>query len=310
MDEEAADVTYNPKALQDLGAFWKKQGGVNLGVVGNAAHTKGYHLGKDRIFDGSGPGIGYQDYSVQTSRDKIGLTNAAAGIDLGKLNGSYANLRTFSKWLVAQARKNATGTNQMREIIYSPDGRTVLRWDRQRGYASAPRTGEADASHLTHTHISWYRDTEKQDHRPIFAPYFAPPPKPPEDPTMPTITSYIPGQIAVLKGTSNVRTAPVLSASTLIRTVPATKTETWEITGWVKGDVDPEGGSDQWVCRWSAGRWEYTAKSNLTSGPSAPGDSTPYDKAAVEAAAKAGAKAGYNEALDVAVRTVTAIPKK
>jgi hypothetical protein len=42
------------------------------------------------------------------------------------------------------------------------------------------------------------------------------------------------------------------------------------VTGWTKGDVDPDGGSDQWLVRWSGGRWEYTAKSNVTAGPAAP----------------------------------------
>jgi hypothetical protein len=305
-------MTYNPQSLRDLGTYWTKNGGVNLGVVGNTAHTKGYHLGKDRIYDGSGPGLGDRDYSVQTTRDKKGLTDAASAIDLGRLNGSYVQLRTFSKWLVSQARKNAAGTSMMREIIYSPDGKTVLRWDRQRGYASAPRTGEADSSHLTHTHISFYRDTEKKDKRPIFAPYFTPvPPKPPEDPSMPTLTSYVPGHIAVLKATSNVRTSPEIQGTTnLIRTVPAGKTETWEVTGWVKGGVDPESGSDKWICRWYGNRWEYTAESNIPGGVVEPTDSTPYSKADLDAAVAASAKTNYNAALDAATKAVAGIPRK
>lgn len=299
-------MTYSPKTLQDLGTYWTRQGGVNLGVVGNTAHTKGYHLGKDRIFDGSGPGIGTSDYSVQTARDKAGLTNAASAIDLGKLDGSYANLRTFSKWLVAQARKNAPGTRDLREIIYSPDGKTVLRWDRQRGYASAPRPGEADASHLTHTHISFYRDSEGRDKRPIFAPYFAPPPpKPPEDPPMPTLTSYIPGQVATVKGTANIRTAPAVTA-TLIRTVPAGSTEVWIVTGWCKGGVDADTGSDLWLTRWSGGRWEYTAKGNISAGPAVPPDTSPFTKADVDKASAA----GFNEGLTKAGAAVAAVPRK
>ena len=60
----------------------------------------------------------------------------------------------------------------VREIIYSPDGQRVLRWDRERGASSMPRPGEADASHLTHTHVSFYRDSEHRDKVPLFAPYF------------------------------------------------------------------------------------------------------------------------------------------
>jgi hypothetical protein len=49
-----------------------------------------------------------------------------------------------------------------------------------------------------------------------------------------------------------------------------TTAERWVVTCWVKGDVDPDGGSDQWLARWNAGRWEYTAKSNASAGPTAP----------------------------------------
>jgi hypothetical protein len=187
-------MTYNPDSLKELGAYWTAQGGVNLGVVGNTAHTQGYHLGKDRIYDGSGPGIGDNDYSVKTARDKAGLTNAASAIDLGRLDGSLKALRMFSTWLVAEARKNAPGTSDLREIIYSPDGATVLRWDRQRGYSSAPRTGEADDSHLTHTHISWYRDAQARDHTTAFRPYFE---EEPDD--MPTFTVYATPKVAAVR---------------------------------------------------------------------------------------------------------------
>jgi len=169
-----------PKTLLDLQSYWIAQGGVSLGIVGNAVHCKGYHLGRDRIYGACAcrpknicvPGLGSRDYSVQTARDKAGLSNAVAALDLGKLGGSLANLHAFSAWLVERCRTNQPGTADFREIIYSPDGKTVLRWDRERGHASAPRPGEADASHLTHTHISFYRDSEARDKRPVFEPYF------------------------------------------------------------------------------------------------------------------------------------------
>ena len=160
-------MTYAPDTLRDLGAYWTAHGGVNLGVVGDAGHVGrgvSYHLGADQLTATA--------YSRVLTRDKQGLTNAASAIDLGKLNGSLTELRKFSVNLVAIARANAPGTSDMREIIYSPDGATVLRWDRERGYSSAPKAGEADTSHLTHTHISWYRDAEARDHRTAFLPYF------------------------------------------------------------------------------------------------------------------------------------------
>ena len=270
-------MSTNPTSLRQLGTYWVAQGGVNLGVVGNTAHTRGYHLGKDRIFDGSGPGLGSADYSVQTARDKAGLTNAASAIDLGRLDGSLPALYRFSRWLVTQCRENKPGTRDFREIIYSPDGMKVLRWDRQRGYSSAPRSGEADNSHLTHTHISFYRDSEARDKRPVFAPYFAVP----ED-DMPAISSYIPGQVAVVAdpaGPANIRSAPALTAP-LVRAVPKGSSESWTVTGWVKGEVS--GGSDQWITRWAGAAWEYTSKVNVRSVAPPPTDCTAVVKAATD----------------------------
>lgn len=275
-------MSSNPPTLRQLGAYWTAQGGVNLGVVGNAAHTRGYHLGRDRIYDGSGPGMGDRDYSVQTKRDRAGLTDAASAIDLGRLNGSLPALYRFSRWLVIQCRQNAPGTRDFREIIYSPDGVRVLRWDRERGYATASKPGEADSSHLTHTHISFYRDSESRDKRPVFAGYFATVPEP-EDDDMPVISVYIPGQIAIVTdpaGPANIRSAPSLTASPL-RSVPKGSAESWSVTGWVKGEVT--GGSDQWITRWANGKWEYTHKVNVPKIGPAP-DASPFTQADIDAA--------------------------
>lgn len=160
-------MTFAPPTLTELARFWTSHGGVNLGIVGDTGHIdKGtsYHLGRSQLARGA--------YSAVTARDRAGLSEAASAIDLGKLDGSLADLRTFSRWLVSQARRNAPGTRDMREIIYSPYGRSVFRWDRQRGYASVAHPGEADLTHLTHTHVSFYRDAEKRDHTTAFRPYF------------------------------------------------------------------------------------------------------------------------------------------
>ena len=268
-------MSYAPKTINDLATYWKAQGGVNLGIVGNTAHTVGYHLGKDRIYDGSGPGIGDNDYSVKLARDKAGLTNAASAIDLGKLDGTLTNLRRFSEWLVSRALDGKC--RDIREIIYSTsDGKYVKRWSGpdNKVYTSLRKNadgsitvitpGNGDASHFSHTHISFYRDSEGRDKRPLFAPYFATPEVPAD---MPALSTYIPGQVATVKPTANIRVAPTLTAK-VIRVVGTTP-ETWTVTGWVTGEVDPDGGSNQWLTRWNDG-WEYTAKSNLTSGPAVP----------------------------------------
>jgi hypothetical protein len=163
-------VSSAPRALRTLQAFLRPVTGlrpVSLGIIGDARHDDGYHLGRDRIFGPTGKGD--DDYSVVTRRDKRGLNNSASAMDIG----SFKRLREMSIWIVRQARSDAPDTRDIREIIYSPDGTKVLRWDRQRGANSRPRTGEADNSHRTHTHISWYRDSQKRDKTALFARFFA-----------------------------------------------------------------------------------------------------------------------------------------
>lgn len=159
--------TINPPQLVALGKFWRSQGGVNLGVVGDTKHaTKGtsYHLGRAQLLPTA--------YSIELSRDAKGLSEAASAIDLGRLNGKLANLRVFSKWLVARCMADPGVRKDIREIIYSPDGKKVQRYS---GVDNKVHTGpgQGDDSHLTHTHISFYRDSETRDKVGLFEPFFA-----------------------------------------------------------------------------------------------------------------------------------------
>ena len=158
--------TTNPPRLVELGKFWKAQHGVNLGVIGDTGHvTKGvsYHLGKAELTADA--------YSIQSARDKAGVTNAASAIDLGKLNGSLVNLRAFSAWLVARCLADPAVRHDVREIIYSPEGKTVQRYS---GIDNKIHTGpgNGDLTHRTHTHISFFRDSEKRDKVFLFQPFF------------------------------------------------------------------------------------------------------------------------------------------
>ncbi|AXO35625.1 hypothetical protein ACGFLT_20785 [Micromonospora chalcea] len=137
---------------------------AEVGIVGDVNHRGGYHCGSDRVVR--------NDYSVvESSRDRNGLTLHASGLDVGMFSvrsgGGTHNLRTFSAWMVAQCAANAADTRDIREIIYSPDGRTVRRWDRL-----GRRTG-GDSSHLFHTHFSFFRDSTKagRDQTPLFRRY-------------------------------------------------------------------------------------------------------------------------------------------
>ena len=178
-------MTYAPATLSALARYWIEQDGVMLGIVGNRAHTKGYHCGKDRIYDGSGPGIGDADYSVQHPRDKAGLSNAASAIDLGRLGGTLEGLQAFSRWLVAECQANRVWSRDIREVIYSPDGTKVQRYSGIDGdIHTGP--GNGDDSHEAHTHISFFRDSVARDKVPLFAPYFVTPPDTSTGEAMPT----------------------------------------------------------------------------------------------------------------------------
>ena len=168
-------MTFAPPPLVALGRYLVAHKAVNLGVVGDTAHAaKGtsYHLGKSQL--------SLTAYSRQTARDKAGLSEAASAIDIGRINGTLTELRTFSKWLVAQCQ--AGKCPDIREVIHSPDGKTV--WRRESS-DNQLRTGpgQGDNSHLTHTHISFYRDSETRDKIAYVRPYFegTAPVTPPED---------------------------------------------------------------------------------------------------------------------------------
>ncbi|GAA2195296.1 hypothetical protein [Micromonospora lupini] len=139
---------------------------AEVGIVGDPDHRGGYHCGSDRVV--------VNDYSVvESSRDRNGLTLDAAALDVGgfevRSGGRTHTLSSFSLWCVGQCVANAADTRDLREIIYSPDGTTVKRWDRL-----GKRTS-GDSSHLWHTHFSFFRDAIKagRDQRPLFRRYLS-----------------------------------------------------------------------------------------------------------------------------------------
>lgn len=171
-------MTNSPQTLLELATYWTSKGGVNLGIVGNSSHCAGYHLGRDRIYSScackpSGecvPGRGDKDYSVQQDRDKNSLTNYASAIDLGKVNGSLVGLREFTAYLFGRGLAGDPLMHDVREVIGSTDGVNVYGWS-----ALAPDhliKDYGDASHKSHTHISYWRDSELRSKLPLFLAYF------------------------------------------------------------------------------------------------------------------------------------------
>jgi glycerophosphoryl diester phosphodiesterase len=129
---------------------------LEAGIVGDTDHADGgdsYHLGKDQIRP-----TGHR-YSVdESARDRRGLDDYASAMDFGYFKvatgrGTF-DLYDYNAWLVGLCRAGDPDTVDLREVIYSPDGQRVLRFDRE-GVRS---TG--DDSHLEHTHHSEYRDAD------------------------------------------------------------------------------------------------------------------------------------------------------
>lgn len=150
-------MTFAPPTLLEVRSYLKgldaDLDNSEVGIVGGPSHIRqgtSYHLGADQLIMSKNP------YSARTSRDRAGLSNAASALDI---DDDLNDLRALSIWLVNQCRAGAIDTFDIREIIYSPDGVNVYRWDRERGQNSAP-IPDADLSHRNHTHVSYYRDSE------------------------------------------------------------------------------------------------------------------------------------------------------
>jgi hypothetical protein len=162
-------MTFAPATLIALADLLKANGVVFLGHVGNEAHKRkkfSYHLGADDLKEGAS--------SARLRRDKAGLSNAASAIDFGFVGGTVEGLRRMSLWLVGECLAGAPDTSDIREIIFSHDGRLVSRWDGMNGLPGVvrPGPGQGDDTHLTHTHISFFRDSELRDKRSLFRRFF------------------------------------------------------------------------------------------------------------------------------------------
>jgi hypothetical protein len=144
-------MTYAPDDLLAVILYLNGQGAPMdaLGIVGDASHaaTGGYHEGHDDL--AAHGRLGY-DYSVVESPRDARPTDAASATDFGGTTW----WRPLTLWLVAACETGAPGTEDIREVIYTPDGKTVHRWDR----LGIRTTG--DDSHLWHTHLSFFRDSE------------------------------------------------------------------------------------------------------------------------------------------------------
>lgn len=164
-----AAMSYAPQTLKDARLLWldrfPSMDPKSMGIVGDDSHADAgtsYHLGKDALSAGA--------YSVDESPRDNRPTNAAMALDIGwfsqTIAGTVHNLRTFSAWLVARCKAGTADTQDIREVIYSTDGKTVKRWDRLGIRSTGP------SSHLTHTHVSYFRDSESRNKTALYQRYF------------------------------------------------------------------------------------------------------------------------------------------
>lgn len=119
-----------------------------LGIKHGSPQGGGYHEGNDLL---SAAGRLSSDYSKRESpRDRPG-TNSASAFDLG---GDFGDFRRVTLGIVHACQAGDPRCRDIREVIYTPNGQVVQRWDR----LGVRSTG--DSTHLSHTHISFFRDSE------------------------------------------------------------------------------------------------------------------------------------------------------
>lgn len=149
-------MTYAPDDLQVVRRYVLSKTNLDansVGIAGDKGHASdgGYHEGNDDL---ASVGKLSSDYSKRESpRDRPG-SNAASALDIGNFDHNGRNLRALSQFIVNKCKGGDTRCKDIREVIYTPNGVNVSRWDR----LGIRATG--DSSHLYHTHLSFFRDSE------------------------------------------------------------------------------------------------------------------------------------------------------
>jgi hypothetical protein len=137
---------YAPDALRRL--FDAIQAGIpsaiNSGIIGDSAHTYGYHRGRDYVSPG--------DYSAEHPEDLGGDGQAACGLDLSW--GEAGPQFDVSARLLAAAQAGDPRLSALRSFFGSVDGVRVIGWDLAE---NTPAT--SDDSHLWHVHMSVHRES-------------------------------------------------------------------------------------------------------------------------------------------------------
>jgi hypothetical protein len=134
---------YAPRAIHALfDTIDAKIGSAVLsGILGDAAHTYGYHRGRNYVSTG--------DYSVIQADDRAGNGEAASALDI---NFNPADMKLVTSRLIAAVNVRDPRLRALRSFFGTVNGSTVTGKD--------VRTGawvSSDSSHLWHVHLSIYR---------------------------------------------------------------------------------------------------------------------------------------------------------
>lgn len=138
-------MAYAPSAIQQLfAAVQARIPAARLGgIVGDQAHSFGYHLARNELPAG--------DYSVQLPPDRLGDAGAASALDVTLPPDLMI---ACTRRLVAAAKARDPRLSALREFCGTTDGTTTHNYDLASGYEGF---NEWDASHLWHIHLSIYR---------------------------------------------------------------------------------------------------------------------------------------------------------
>ena len=144
------------------------------GIIGDRAHTYGYHRGRDFVAN--------NDYSAVQADDRQGSGQAACALDVSL---SDADMKTVTQRLIDAVRKKDPRLKSVREFYGTINGTTVTGRDVRTGNVVT-----SDPSHLWHEHVSFYRrwgddEAECRKVAEVFAGKGSPTPPPSEDDDMP-----------------------------------------------------------------------------------------------------------------------------
>lgn len=134
----------------------------NYGIKGDASHTCGYHRSHRTLTQVPGT-CGWEDYSIQDSRDKDGIDiDDCSALDFTP--GTPYMMTTLTSRLHQAALAHDPRLYALRRIVGTLDGQHVFSFNADTGQPS----GSFDNSHLWHLHLEFWRSRVRMDHTGIY----------------------------------------------------------------------------------------------------------------------------------------------